>query len=91
MSILAVADVTIGDMLRAKMQQLMFISSSYCQNMECFNFCVMLNVRDEFLSFVKIGVYYSQAIISTKLVQFSVVMKGGKRLLRKGYKRFGLW
>ena len=39
--------------------------------------------------FVQIGINYSQAIISTKLMNFIVLytatMKGGKRLLRKSY------
>ena len=67
------------------MQQLMFVSCSYCENVECFSFykCFATSIKCASL-FVKIGVNYPQAIISMKVTALhTATIKGGMQLLRK--------
>ena len=75
-----------GDMLRAQTHQPMFISCSYCRRIGRLNLYECCDKSMECTSlFVKMGINYPQAKISTKLMKFTVLymatMKGGKQLL----------
>ena len=71
-SVLVAASIAIDDMPQIQTLQLMFISCSYHKNMGCFHFYHVKSLKWISL-FVKIGMNYPQAVISTKLMKFAVL------------------
>ena len=73
-SILLLADITVGDTPRTWTQWLMFINCSCFKTWDVLIFIMCYNKSlDQIPPFVGICITYSQAIISTKLMKFTVL------------------